>query len=333
MSKAYEKTGVSIDSADIFTEKIKSLASSTNIPGVIGGIGFFGGFFEPPKTYTNPVLVSGADGVGTKVKIAQALNKHDTVGIDCVAMNVDDIVCSGAKPLFFLDYLAVNKLDIEVSYEIVKGVAQGCKLAECALIGGETAQMGDIYQPGEYDLAGFVVGVVEKDKIIDGTKIVPGDLIVGLPSSGLHSNGYSLARKIASKFKLDQSFEGIPHLGLTLLEPTTIYAPAIVKMAQAADVHGISHITGGGLADNLPRVIRAGKAVVEKNKINTPPIIQFIVKEAALTDAEAYRTFNMGVGMAMFIPEKDASKVMSLYPGAAVIGCVEKSDSPEFELR
>ncbi len=333
MSKAYEKTGVSIDSADIFTEKIKSLASSTNIPGVIGGIGFFGGFFESPKTYTNPVLVSGADGVGTKVKIAQALNKHDTVGIDCVAMNVDDIVCSGAKPLFFLDYLAVNKLDIEVSYEIVKGVAQGCKLAECALIGGETAQMGDIYQPGEYDLAGFVVGVVEKDKIIDGTKIVPGDLIVGLPSSGLHSNGYSLIRSVTSKFKLDQSFEDIPNLGLALLEPTIIYAPAIVKMAQAADVHGISHITGGGLADNLPRIIRAGRAVVEKGKINTPPIIQFIVKEAALTDAEAYRTFNMGVGMVVFVSEKDASKVMSLYPGATVIGRVEKSDSPEFELR
>lgn len=333
MSKTYERAGVSIDSADLFTQKIKSLADSTNITGVIGSIGFFGGFFEAPKAFINPVLVSGTDSVGTKVKIAQMLDKHDTVGIDCVAMNVDDIVCSGAKPLFFLDYLAVNKLDIDVSYEIIKGIVHGCKLSECALIGGETAQLGDIYLPGEYDLVGFAVGIVEKENIIDGSRIVKGDLIIGLPSSGFHSNGYSLVRKIISRFKLDQSFEEIPNLGLALLEPTIIYTPAILKIIKAAEIHGISHITGGGLADNLPRIIKAGKAVVEKFRIVTPPIIQFIVKEASISVHEAYRTFNMGVGMALFAPEKDVTKIMSIYPGAMVIGHVDKADKPEFELK
>ncbi|HOR46989.1 MAG TPA: phosphoribosylformylglycinamidine cyclo-ligase [Caldisericia bacterium] len=332
MSKAYESTGVSIDASDRFVEKIKEAAKRTIIPGVLGGIGFFGGFFEVPKGYSNPVMVSGADGVGTKVKIAQALGKHDTVGIDCVAMNVDDIVCSGAKPLYFLDYLAVNRLDEEVSYQIIKGVAEGCVQAGCALIGGETAQMGDIYQPNEYDLAGFAVGIVEKSKIIDGSKIKKGDIIVGLPSSGLHSNGYSLVRKIASKYSLDSKFDGIDHFGLALLEPTKIYAQYIVKIAQAVELHGISHITGGGLADNLPRIMGSGKAVVKRNSLPKIPIIEFLIKEAKLSDEDAFRTFNMGIGMALFVPEEEASKTMSLYPGSVAIGTVEGDGEPSFGL-
>lgn len=333
MSKAYETSGVSIDSADLFIEKIKSLISKTKIPGAFGDLGFFGGFFEVPVGYRQPVMVSGADGVGTKVKIAQELGKHDTVGIDCVAMNVDDIVCSGAKPLYFLDYLAVNTLDLEVSYQIVQGVSEGCLQAECALIGGETAQMGDIYAPGEYDLAGFAVGIVEKSKIIDGSAIAKGDLIIGLPSSGLHSNGYSLARKVAKKFKLDDKFTDIPHLGLALLEPTAIYAPHIIKIAEAVELHGITHITGGGMMDNLPRIMKSGTAVIYKSKLPRVPIIDFIVRESGIEEADSYRTFNMGVGMALFVPEKHAQKAMSLYPGATVIGQVEGDDNPGFEVR
>lgn len=333
MSKAYETSGVSIDGADLFIEKIKTIISRTKIPGAFGDLGFFGGFFEMPAGYKQPVMVSGTDGVGTKVKIAQQLGKHDTVGIDCVAMNVDDIVCSGAKPLYFLDYLAVNTLDLEVSYQIVQGVSEGCLQAECALIGGETAQMGDIYAPGEYDLAGFAVGIVEKSKIIDGSAITKGDVIIGLPSSGLHSNGYSLARKVAAKFKLDDKFTDIPHLGLALLEPTAIYAPYIVKIAEAVELHGITHITGGGMMDNLPRIMKSGTAVIYKSKLPKVPIIDFIVRESGIEEADSYRTFNMGVGMALFVPEKHAQKVMSLYPGATVIGQVEGDGIPNFEVR
>jgi phosphoribosylformylglycinamidine cyclo-ligase len=329
----YEQSGVSIDAGDQFIEKIKASVDSTRIPGVIGSIGFFGGLFEMPQGYKNPVLVSGSDGVGTKVKIANDIGKHDTVGIDCVAMNVDDIVCSGAKPLFFLDYVAVNKLDLEVTAQIVKGVADGCIMSGCALVGGETAQMGDLYQPNEYDLAGFTVGVVEKDKIIDGSKIAENDIIIGLPSSGLHSNGYSLVRKVLfPKYKVDQRVGDIDNLGLALLEPTKIYCKKLVELLEIAQIHGISHITGGGLADNLPRVMPFGTAVLKKSTLPKIPIIDLVLSEAKLGEIESFRTLNMGIGMALFAQASEFDKVKSVFTDAVIIGKVEGTGKPSFRL-
>ncbi|MBP7732224.1 MAG: phosphoribosylformylglycinamidine cyclo-ligase [Caldisericia bacterium] len=329
----YEQSGVSIDKGDLFIEKIRASVDSTKIPGVIGSIGFFGGLFEMPQGYSKPVLVSGADGVGTKVKIAIELGKHDTVGIDCVAMNVDDIVCSGAKPLFFLDYLAVNNLDLEVSSQIVAGVAEGCKMAGCALVGGETAQMGDLYQPNEYDLAGFAVGIVEKDDIIDGSKIEENDIIIGLPSSGLHSNGYSLARKVLfPKYKVDQKIGDIDNIGLALLEPTKIYCKKLVELLKIADIHAISHITGGGLADNLPRVMPFGTAVLNKSSIPKIPIIDLVLSEAKLEEYESFKTLNMGIGMALFANKSEFDKIKSIFKDAAIIGKVEGKGKPSFRL-
>ena len=329
----YEQSGVSIDAGDQFIERIRSSVDSTRIPGVIGSIGFFGGLFEMPQGYKKPVLVSGADGVGSKVKIANDIGKHDTVGIDCVAMNVDDIVCSGAKPLFFLDYIAVNKLDMEVTAQIVKGVADGCIMAGCGLVGGETAQMGDLYQPNEYDLAGFTVGVVEKDKIIDGSKIEENDIIVGLPSSGLHSNGYSLVRKVLfPKYKIDQRVGDIDNLGLALLEPTKIYCKKLVELLEIADIHGISHITGGGLADNLPRVMPSGTAVLKKSTLPKIPVIELVLSEAKLGEIESFRTLNMGIGMALFAKASEFNKVKSVFSDAVIIGKVEGAGKPSFRL-
>ncbi|HOO96253.1 MAG TPA: phosphoribosylformylglycinamidine cyclo-ligase [Caldisericia bacterium] len=333
MADAYSKAGVSQSKANTFVDKIKGLASSTNIPGVLGELGFFGGLFELPKGYENPVLVSGADGVGSKVLLAIEMGKHDTIGIDCVAMNVDDIVCAGAKPLFFLDYLGISRLDDKISVDIVKGLAEGCKQSNCALIGGETAQLVDIYRDGEYDLAGFVVGIVEKLKIIDGSRITDGDVIVGLPSSGLHSNGYTLARKaILSSRSLGDNLPDIPHLGLALLEPTRIYAPYILKMIEAADIKGIAHITGGGLTENIPRVMKSGTAVVKKSELPRVPIIDLAVSDAGLSEEEAFTTFNMGIGMIVVVPSSDASKVCSLYQGSRVIGKIVGDGKPTFAL-
>lgn len=329
----YEQSGVSIDKGDLFIEKIRASVDSTKIPGVIGSIGFFGGLFEMPQGYSKPVLVSGADGVGTKVKIAIELGKHDTVGIDCVAMNVDDIVCSGAKPLFFLDYLAVNKLDLDISSQIVAGVAEGCKMAGCALVGGETAQMGDLYQPNEYDLAGFAVGIVEKDDIIDGSKIEENDIIIGLPSSGLHSNGYSLARKVLfPKYKVDQKVGDIDNIGLALLEPTKIYCKKLVELLKIAKIHAVSHITGGGLADNLPRVMPFGTAVLNKSSIPKIPIIDLVLSEAKLEEYESFKTLNMGIGMALFANKSEFDKTKSIFEDAIIIGKVEGKGKPSFRL-
>lgn len=333
MNDKYEQTGVSITKGDQFIERIRASVDSTKTPGVIGSIGFFGGLFEMPEGYKRPVLVSGTDGVGSKVKIAMDFGKHDTVGIDCVAMNVDDIVCSGAKPIFFLDYLAVNKLDMDISAQIVEGVAEGCKMAGCALVGGETAQMGDLYQPNEYDLAGFTVGVVEKDDIIDGSKVEEGDIIIGLPSSGLHSNGYSLVRKVLfPKYKIDQKFSDIDNLGLALLEPTKIYCKKLVELLKIAKIHAISHITGGGLADNLPRVMPFGTAVLKKSAIPKIPIIDLVLSEAKLDEHESFRTLNMGIGMALFASESEFDKVKTIFEDALIIGRVEGKGSPSFRL-
>ncbi len=333
MPDAYEKAGVSQTKGDLFVEHIKDMVNSTKTPGVLGGLGDFGAMFEIPSGYKEPVLVSGTDGVGTKVLLSIQMDKHDTIGLDCVAMNVDDIVCCGAKPLYFLDYLAVGKLNNRIAVEIIKGLTEGCRQSGCALIGGETAQMGDMYDDDEYDLAGFAVGIVEKSKIIDGSKISEGDVLVGLPSSGFHSNGYTLARKILlENHDLNDSFPGIPNLGLAMLEPTIIYAPYILRMISAVDVRGLTHITGGGLLDNIPRTLKSGTAVIEKSTLPKIPVIELAVKEGELDEHSAYRTFNMGIGMVVIVPEKDATKTMSLYPGARIIGSIKGNDKPSVEL-
>lgn len=333
MADLYEKSGVSQSKGDQFVRSIKSMIDSTRTSGMLGDIGAFGGMFEIPSGYSEPVLVSGTDGVGTKLLLAIEMNKHDTIGLDCVAMNVDDIVCSGAKPLYFLDYIALGKLNEEVAYDIVKGVVEGCSQSECSLIGGETAQMGDMYDEDEYDLVGFAVGIVEKSKIIDGSSVCDGDVIIGLPSSGLHSNGFTLARKVLlDKYKINASFPGIPHLGLALLEPTIIYTPFIQKMISTVEIHGIAHITGGGLIDNIPRAMKSGKAVIHKDRLPIPPIIDLVIKETGMDDESAYRTFNMGVGMVVIVPEKDANKTSSLYRGARIIGRINGNEESCVEL-
>jgi phosphoribosylformylglycinamidine cyclo-ligase len=333
MADLYEKAGVSQSKGDDFVDSIKSIVDSTKTAGVLGDIGAFGGMFEIPSGYKEPVLVSSTDGVGTKVLLAIEMNKHDTIGIDCVAMNVDDIICSGAKPLYFLDYIALGKLNKRVAYDIVNGVVEGCKQSGCSLIGGETAQMGDMYAENEYDLVGFAVGIVEKSKIIDGSSVCDGDVIIGLPSSGLHSNGYTLARKVLlENYKLDSTFPGIPHLGMAMLEPTTIYAPYILKMISVVDVHGIAHITGGGLIDNIPRAIQSGTAIIDKKLIQIPPIIDLFTREADMDVESAYRTFNMGIGMVVIVPKKYANKTFALYPGARIIGRIEGDCKPSVDI-
>jgi phosphoribosylformylglycinamidine cyclo-ligase len=256
-SLSYRDAGVDIDAGDQLVERIKPFARKTIRPGVLGGIGGFGALFEVPRNYREPVLVSGTDGVGTKLKLAFELQRHDTIGIDLVAMSVNDILVQGAEPLFFLDYFACGKLDVDTAADVVKGIARGCELAGCALIGGETAEMPGMYPAGEYDLAGFAVGVVEKSAIIDGSAIVPGDVLLGLPSSGAHANGYSLVRKIIARSQPDlaQAFDGEITLGEAILAPTRIYVKPLLALMQSLPVKGMAHITGGGLTGNVPRIL------------------------------------------------------------------------------
>ncbi len=302
----YKKAGVDIDGALDSVEKVKRIAASTYGPGVLSGVGGFSGLFHPGVfSFEDMVLAAGADGVGTKVKISQAMGKHDTVGIDLVAMNVDDVVTSGARPLFFLDYIAVGKLDKGVIEDLVSGVAEGCKMAGCALLGGETAQMSDIYAEGEYDLAGFCVGAVEKTGIIDGSRINAGDILVGLASSGLHSNGYSLARKVLladAGFGLDQYMPDLGRtLGEELLEPTRIYAKSMVELIDLVDVKGIAHVTGGGLLGNLSRILPRGLKAVLSLDWPVPPVFEIIRKAGRISRQEMLRVFNMGIGMAFVL--------------------------------
>jgi phosphoribosylformylglycinamidine cyclo-ligase len=314
MAITYKDAGVDIDAGDFFVRKIKPYVKSTFRPEVMSHIGGFGGLFALKK-YRNPVLVSGTDGVGTKLKIAFLTNRHDTVGIDLVAMCVNDIVVSGAEPLFFLDYFATGKLKPKAHADIVKGIAAGCRQAGCALIGGETAEMPSFYGADEYDLAGFAVGAVEKKKLIDGSKIKPGNMLVGLASSGLHSNGFSLARKVllgASGYSLN---EVLPELGKPLAEalltPTRIYVKTILSLLKEFDVLGMAHITGGGITENTPRMLPKGAAaLVRKGTWNIPPIFRLIQEKAGVDDAEMYRDFNMGLGMVLAVPAKQADAVM-----------------------
>ncbi len=311
MTKSYKEAGVDISLADHIVKKIKPLISKTSIPGVLGGIGGFGGLFSlAEQNYKEPVLVSGTDGVGTKLKIAFALNKHDTVGIDLVAMSVNDIIACGAKPLFFLDYISIGKLSEEVVINLMKGITEGCKMADCALLGGETAEMPGFYPEGEYDLAGFAVGIVEKDKIIDGKGIKEGDSIIGISSNGLHSNGFSLVRKVLledKKYELEEKLTVLKRtLGEELLRPTRIYVQPVLYLLERYKILGIAHITGGGIVENIPRILPEGVSVqINQKRWTKPPIFSLIQEEGEISDEEMYRTFNMGIGMALVVrPDK-----------------------------
>ncbi len=304
----YRDAGVDIDAGDALVEAIKPFAKRTLRPEVLAGIGGFGALAEIPKKYREPVLVSGTDGVGTKLKLAFELQRHDTVGIDLVAMSVNDILTQGAEPLFFLDYFACGRLDVAVATEVVKGIARGCELAGCALIGGETAEMPGMYAEGEYDLAGFAVGVVEKSAIIDGRDIVPGDAVLGLAASGAHSNGYSLVRKILERTKPDlgADFHGRP-LGEVLLEPTRIYAKPLLALMRQLRVKGMAHITGGGLAENVPRMLPGTvKAVISRSAWPMPQLFQWLQREGKVAEAEMQRVFNCGIGMAVVVAAEHA---------------------------
>ncbi len=297
-----------MDAGDQLVENIKPFARRTLRDGVLAGIGGFGALFEVPKGYREPVLVSGTDGVGTKLKLAFELNRHDTIGIDLVAMSVNDILVQGAEPLFFLDYFACGKLEVDTATQVVKGIAAGCVQAGCALIGGETAEMPGMYPAGEYDLAGFAVGVVEKSGIIDGAGIVAGDIVLGLASSGAHSNGYSLVRKIVETSGVDLSsdFDGRT-LGEALLAPTRIYVRPVLAAMRAARIKGLAHITGGGLVENVPRVLPSNvKAVLTGNAWPRPRLFAWLQRFGNVEEAEMHRVFNCGIGMVVVVSQEDA---------------------------
>jgi phosphoribosylformylglycinamidine cyclo-ligase len=332
---SYRDAGVDIDAGDALVDRIKPFAKKTLRDGVLGGIGGFGALFEVPKKYREPVLVSGTDGVGTKLKLAFDLNKHDTVGQDLVAMSVNDILVQGAEPLFFLDYFACGKLDVDTAARVVKGIAEGCELSGCALIGGETAEMPGMYPDGEYDLAGFAVGAVEKSAIIDGKSIEPGDVVLGLASSGIHSNGFSLVRKIIERAKpdLDADFDG-RSLADALMAPTRIYVKPVLALMAQIKVKGLAHITGGGLVENVPRILQDGlTAELDHRAWPLPPLFGWLQKEGGVADAEMHRVFNCGIGMVLVVSAADAKAAQGLLAGAGEtvwqIGTIRKSAAGE----
>jgi len=315
VGKSYKDAGVDITLADEIVKEIKPLINKTSIPGVIGSIGGFGGLFSlTSQKYKEPVLVSSTDGVGTKLKIAFALDKHRSVGMDLVAMCVNDIVTYGAKPLFFLDYISTGKLSKKVTVDLIKGVTEGCKMANCALLGGETAEMPGFYPEGEYDLAGFAVGIVEKSKIIDGQEIKEGDLVIGIASNGLHSNGFSLVRKVLLKekqYKMEEKISSLKEsLGEELLKPTRIYVQPLLYLLKKYKILGIAHITGGGILENIPRILPEGVSVqINQKSWLKPPIFSLIQKEGKISDEEMYLTFNMGIGMIIIVSNNEALKI------------------------
>jgi phosphoribosylformylglycinamidine cyclo-ligase len=305
----YKDAGVDIDAGDQLVENIKPFAKRTMRPEVLGGIGGFGALVEVSKLYKNPVMVSGTDGVGTKLKLAFHLNKHDTVGEDLVAMSVNDILVQGAEPIFFLDYFACGKLDVAVATDVVRGIAHGCELAGCALIGGETAEMPSMYPTGEYDLAGFAVGLVEKEAIITGRSICAGDVVLGLQSSGAHSNGYSLIRKIIERSGVDLHHPENHQLALDLIAPTRIYVKPLLALVRSGMVKGMAHITGGGLTENIPRVLPQGvTAELKRGSWEAPPVFAWLQKMGNVDDAEMARTFNCGIGMVVIVADADADR-------------------------
>lgn len=309
----YRDAGVDIDAGDALVDRIKPLAARTMRPGVLAGIGGFGALFEIPKNFREPVLVSGTDGVGTKLRLAFDWNRHDTVGIDLVAMSVNDILVQGAEPLYFLDYFACGKLSVDTAAAVVGGIAQGCEQAGCALIGGETAEMPGMYPEGEYDLAGFAVGAVEKSAIIDGKSIKPGDVILGLASSGAHSNGYSLIRKILDRAgaKPDQDFHGQPLVDV-VMAPTRIYVKQVLAALakHGTNIKGLAHITGGGLLDNVPRILQPGlSAKLHRDGWEMPKLFQWLQEQGGVEDTEMHRVFNCGIGMVIVVAADHADAI------------------------
>jgi len=334
-SLSYKDAGVDIDAGNALIERIKGVAKRTRRPEVMAGLGGFGALFELPKGYDKPVLVSGTDGVGTKLKLALELNRHDHIGIDLVAMCVNDLIVSGAEPLFFLDYYASGKLDVEIATRVVTGIGEGCELAGASLVGGETAEMPGMYDGGDYDLAGFCVGIVEKSKIIDGTKVAAGNILIGLPASGPHSNGYSLIRKIIEVNQADlQQDIGGTSLAEALMQPTRIYVKALLKLFKQVDVKALSHITGGGLLENIPRVLPTDSvAVIETNSWQQPAVFKWLKSNGNVTDTEMYRTFNCGVGMVIIVTEEDQEKTLEILTKAGelpwVIGHIKQNSGDE----
>jgi phosphoribosylformylglycinamidine cyclo-ligase len=330
----YRDAGVDIDAGDALVERIKPFAARTMRPEVLGGIGGFGALVEVSKKYQNPVMVSGTDGVGTKLKLAFRLKKHDTIGIDLVAMSVNDILCSGAEPIFFLDYFACSKLDVGVAADVVKGIAEGCEQANCTLIGGETAEMPGMYDPNEYDLAGFAVGLVEKESIINGRRIALGDTVIGLMSNGPHSNGYSLVRKVIAVSSADL-FEPFGDaggtLGQALLQPTRIYVRPVLALLGKVDVKGLAHITGGGLTENIPRVLPETMcARLDAGSWKRPAIFDWLKRHGNIDELEMQRTFNCGIGMAVIVSQADAPATLAALAADGVeayeIGAIVKRD-------
>jgi phosphoribosylformylglycinamidine cyclo-ligase len=334
-SLSYKDAGVDIDAGNALIERIKGVAKRTRRPEVMAGLGGFGALFELPKGYDEPVLVSGTDGVGTKLKLALELNRHDHIGIDLVAMCVNDLIVSGAEPLFFLDYYATGKLDIDIATRVVTGIGEGCELAGASLVGGETAEMPGMYEGEDYDLAGFCVGIVEKKKIIDGTQVAAGNVLIGLPSSGPHSNGYSLIRKIieVSQADLHQDI-GETSLGDALMQPTRIYVKALLDLFKQVNVKALSHITGGGLLENIPRVLPADSvAVIDTDSWQQPAVFKWLKSKGNVTDTEMYRTFNCGVGMVIVVDAEDQAKTLAARTKAGespwVIGHIKQNDGSQ----
>ena len=312
---SYRDSGVDIDAGDELVERIKPFAKKTLREGVLSGLGGFGALFEVPKRYREPVLVSGTDGVGTKLKLAFDLKRHDTVGIDLVAMSVNDVLVQGAEPLFFLDYFACGKLDVDTAADVIKGIAKGCEYAGCALIGGETAEMPGMYPEGEYDLAGFAVGAVEKSAVITGRDIVPGDVVLGLASSGAHSNGYSLVRKIIARAQpdLNAPFDGDKSLADAIMAPTRIYVKPMLALMAELPVKGMAHITGGGLTENVPRVLPANvKAMIDQSAWQRPKLFQWLQSAGNVTESEMHRVFNCGIGMCVVVAKENVQQALTL---------------------
>ena len=336
MAKTYEQAGVNLEAGYEVVRRIKKHVSSTNRLGVMGNIGAFGGMFDlSALNVEEPVLVSGTDGVGTKLKLAFAMDKHDTIGIDAVAMCVNDVLAQGAEPLLFLDYVAVGHNEPYKIEAIVAGVAEGCRQAGCALVGGETAEMPGMYGDGEYDIAGFTCGVVEKKRLIDGSKVKVGDVLVGIASSGVHSNGFSLVRKIVSDAGLDlkEAYDELGNrlLGEVLLTPTRIYVKQVLEVIRNCDVHGISHITGGGFDENIPRILKAGQGVeVVEGSWEILPVFRFLEKHGRVAHREMFNIFNMGIGMVIALDESEAQKAIELLTAqgekASVIGRVVEGE-------
>lgn len=336
-SLTYRDAGVDIDAGNELVNRIKDTATRTRRPEVMGGLGGFGAMVSIPSGYREPVLVSGTDGVGTKLRLAMQLGKHDTIGIDLVAMCVNDLIVGGAEPLFFLDYYATGKLNVDIAARVVEGIGQGCELSGCALVGGETAEMPGMYEGDDYDLAGFCVGVAERSEIIDGSRVQAGDTLIALGSSGPHSNGYSLIRKIldVSQADLNQTV-GDRNLSDALLEPTRIYVKNILQLIKTVDVRAMSHITGGGLPENIPRVLPNGsRAVIDTTSWTLPPVFEWLKQAGGIADAEMYRTFNCGVGMVICVPEADRELALdtlsALGENAWVAGVIEALDDRDAE--